>query len=217
MGDRIANAARTCFLRRTDRGYICPRGFGTSLSTTQYLAQSYSFEDWSPGEGRHVLLSEGAVADREKCKEDRTAWVTTLLDLHALPKDFPGADDQLSGGEEARSIERAMEEDIQQPKFIANILVHEFEGLLFSYPPAFGPNLPGNNIVATLTAIRDQFETPEHINDGPMSAPSKRILGVCRSYEKVFHGALVALDIGLDRIRQECHHFRTWIERLESL
>lgn len=153
----------------------------------------------------------------KKCKEDKGAWVTTLLDLYGLPKDFPGGEVQLTGGEKAKNIERAMEEDIQQSKFIANILVHEFEGLLFSYPPAFGPNLLDEHIVTTLAAVRDQFKTPEVINDGPMSAPSKRILALCGSYEKVFHGALIAMDIGLDRIRQECHHFRAWIERLESL
>ena len=26
----------------------------------------------------------------QKCKEDKTAWVTTMLDYYGLPADFPG-------------------------------------------------------------------------------------------------------------------------------
>ncbi|MEA5486638.1 MULTISPECIES: DUF4276 family protein [Pseudanabaena] len=36
-------------------------------------------------------------------------------------------------------------------------------------------------------------------------------------YDKVLHGSLVALDIGLETIRRECQMFNRWIERLESL
>jgi hypothetical protein len=50
-----------------------------------------------------------------------------------------------------------------------------------------------------------------------MTAPSKRILSIFSQYDKVLHGSLVALDIGLETIRRECQMFNRWIERLESL
>lgn len=55
------------------------------------------------------------------------------------------------------------------------------------------------------------------INDGYTTAPSKRIVSIFSQYDKVLHGSLVALDIGLDTIRRECPMFNSWIERIESL
>lgn len=65
--------------------------------------------------------------------------------------------------------------------------------------------------------IRRAFPSPEHINDGPKTAPSKRILQCCPAYEKPFHGSLIAIDIGIDRIRKECRHFDAWVRRLEDI
>jgi len=55
--------------------------------------------------------------------------------------------------------------------------------------------------------IRDGFETPEHINDSPQTAPSKRIQELVPGYNKVLHGNVAALDVTLERMRQECPNF----------
>ena len=55
-------------------------------------------------------------------------------------------------------------------------------------------------------AIRDQFATPEEIDDSPVTAP----------YEKPLLGVLAMLEIGLARIRAECLHFDGWLTRLEA-
>jgi len=65
-------------------------------------------------------------------------------------------------------------------------------------------------------AIRNQFVTPEDINDSPVTAPSKRVRELIPGYEKPLYGALAVLEIGLDRIRRECPHFNDWIVALES-
>ncbi len=62
-----------------------------------------------------------------------------------------------------------------------------------------------------------QTETPEQINDGRTTSPSKRILSICDSYDKVAHGSLIALDIGLDTIRKQCRLFDAWVNKLEAL
>jgi Domain of unknown function (DUF4276) len=64
---------------------------------------------------------------------------------------------------------------------------------------------------------REAFSSPEHINDDPLTAPSKRILKCCDGYEKPLHGSLIAIDIGLEAIRQQCQHFNQWLLRLENL
>lgn len=153
----------------------------------------------------------------QKCREDSGAWVTTLLDFYALPKDFPANDADGSSIVHANAMVKAFQDDIGQRNFLANLVVHEFEGLLFSSPPAFGLWFDGRNVVRTISRVRAEFETPEHINDGPTTAPSKRILEICTTYDKVAHGSLIALDIGLDAIRRECPIFDHWITRLEAL
>ena len=170
-------------------------------------------------EGRGGVSTYGKIKWQveNKCKEDRTAWVTTMLDFYGLPSDFPG---MASGGNSmtrANAAERAFGEDIAQPNFLSNILVHEFEGLLFSAPGAFAEWFDDPTIVDKLMAVRNQFATPEEINDSQATAPSKRILAICRSYDKIAHGSLIALDIGLNIIRQECPRFDAWIKRLEAL
>lgn len=64
---------------------------------------------------------------------------------------------------------------------------------------------------------RQQFPTPEHINDNPLTAPSRRILNYCAEYEKPLHGSLIAMAIGLDTIRQECLLFNQWLQKLSDL
>ena len=84
-------------------------------------------------------------------------------------------------------------------------------------PQAFANWFDNDDVVDELTKIREQFLSPEHINDGSQTAPSKRILKVCHNYDKVAHGSLISLDIGLDTIRHQCPVFNQWILQLEAL
>ena len=60
-------------------------------------------------------------------------------------------------------------------RLIPYVQMHEFEALLFSDPKllADGLELPD---CATTQSIRDQFQSPEEINDSEQTAPSKRIM-----------------------------------------
>jgi hypothetical protein len=95
--------------------------------------------------------------------------------------------------------------------------LHEFEGLLFSDPPAFARGINQSNLAGQFQSIRNGFPTPEDINDSPTTAPSKRVLQLCRSYRKVLNGTQAAMTVGIEAMRRECRHFREWIERLEKL
>lgn len=152
-----------------------------------------------------------------KCKQDSTAWVTTMFDFYGLPPDFPGWEQPGSSMDRALIVQRRFQEAVARDNFIANLLVHEFEGLLFSFPSAFGAWFDEGAVVEKIALVRREFVSPEHIDDGKASAPSKRLTSICDGYEKVAHGALIALDIGLERIRRECPLFDGWLRRLESL
>jgi hypothetical protein len=77
---------------------------------------------------------------KKKCKEDKTAYVTTMFDVYGLPKDFPGkaaAAKKTDIPGKVRLLEEAFSRDINHKHFIPNLLMHEFEALLFSSPFAF--------------------------------------------------------------------------------
>jgi hypothetical protein len=93
--------------------------------------------------------------------------------------------------------------------------MHEFEGLLFSNCSTFAKAIGQENLKTALQKIRNQFETPEEIDESPQSAPSKRISALMPNYEKPLHGTLAALEIGLGEMRKQCPHLRCWLTKLE--
>jgi hypothetical protein len=48
------------------------------------------------------------------------------------------------------------------------------------------------------------YASPEEINNSQETAPSKRILGVYNSYNKITDGYLIAKEIGIDKMREVC-------------
>lgn len=102
-------------------------------------------------------------------------------------------------------------------RFVPFIVMHEFEGLLFSDCAVFSRVISRPDLEYGLRGIRDQFATPEEINDSLETAPSTRIEALMPRYDKVLFGAQAVLEIGLARIRAECPHFNGWLKQLESL
>lgn len=169
-------------------------------------------------------------------KEDRGRCVTTMFDYYGLPHDWPGrkkvaekSPGSASAEERADVVERAMLREIMDAlgdggstiRFIPYLQMHEFEALLFSEPDTLGRVLSieadPSRITRTLRHVIDRFTTPEEIDDGPTTAPSKRILSIARQYQKVVDGHRAATRIGLATMRRECPHFGRWLGRLEAL
>lgn len=155
---------------------------------------------------------------------DTDAYCTTFLDFYGLPTNFPGKADALPLTELAAKSQ-AMHDGFSQQlehhlgsnamrRFIPYIQFYEFEGLLFSEPHTLAVESGHFELADALQAIRDQFASPEHINNDPSSAPSKRILALMAGYDKVTTGSLVALETGLECMRSECSLFNRWVESL---
>jgi hypothetical protein len=166
------------------------------------------------------ILSYGQVKrDLVRLLGDTSACcVTTMLDLYGLPIEFPGrADAPTKPYEKVEHIEAAFAQDIDHKRFLSNLILHEFEGLLFTMPAeiARALNEPGKE--PELTNIRTSFQNPEEINDDPKTAPSKRLKGLFPVYNKPFYGMVISKRIGLNAIRTECPHFNQWVSRLENL
>jgi hypothetical protein len=164
-------------------------------------------------------------------KEDPTCIATTLVDYYGLPQEGDGAwpgrkkASGLKSREKAASVETALLADVvaemgkrfNPRRFVPFVVMHEFEGLLFSDCAGFSRGIGQLGLEAAFQAIRDQFPTPEDINDSPVTAPSKRVKDLVPGYEKPLLGSLAVLEIGLSSIRRECPHFDGWLVKLESL
>jgi hypothetical protein len=63
------------------------------------------------------------------------------------------------------------------------------------------------------------FSSPELINQGATTAPSKRLAKIIPNYNKlkVPLASQVLEKIGLAKIREKCPHFNQWITQLENL
>lgn len=155
------------------------------------------------------------------CRQHGNAHVSTLFDLYGLPSDFPGkrlpAYTALANGQrKAEFLEAELARNIGRRNFIPNLLVHEFEALLFTDIRHFEPWADDDGVLAPLHAVR-RTTPPEDINDNARTTPSKRILAAMPDYQKTVHGPLIACDIGLDAIRGACPHFDGWLRKLEGL
>ena len=169
---------------------------------------------------------KGGIISYERVRNDiirllrdtNAACVTTMFDLYGLPSEFPGKS-TASGDPYAkvRTVEQAFEQDINHPRFLGNLILHEFEGLLFIEPSQIARTLNQPPKEQTLQEIRNAFHTPEEINDSRLTSPSKRIINIFPQYQKVVHGNIISRRIGMNAIRENCPHFDEWVTRLEEL
>jgi len=163
--------------------------------------------------------------------EDLGCVATTMVDYYGLPKSGDGAwvgrreAQNKPFSEKALTVENALIEDLSsemksnfdQKRFVPYVMMHEFEGLLFSSPKLFGEGIERKDLVPKFQEIRDQFSTPEEINDSYQTCPSRRVKNLFPQYEKRLMGTFAILEIGLNKIRAECPNFNRWVTHLEKI
>lgn len=176
------------------------------------------------GGGRRYVPMKNDILRFLRQERDRDVFFTTMIDLYAIHPEFPG----LAEAEKLRhmpdkrveALERAFAIDIGDDRFVPYLQLHEYEAYLFSdvtWLRYFYDH--HDKQIAALKAIADTHPTPELIDDGQHSAPSKRIIAELPDYEdaKSAVGPQVAELIGLNVIRGKCPHFAGWLSRLEHL
>lgn len=159
---------------------------------------------------------------QNKIKEDKTCFVSTMFDFYGLGDGFPcdEAQKQKDLEDKAKYIENRMLNSINSPKFIPYIQLHELEGLFFSDVEKLCTCEPNwHNALSELQKVREDFDTPEHINNSSKTAPSKRLDKILTNpkYRKTRHAPLIAKHITLDTMEKECTHFHQWLEKLRNL
>ena len=168
-----------------------------------------------------ILLNGNVTVDRLAAHMAKLIWnfdiVTSLVDLYGFRDQGTNTREQLQQLI-CKTVDTIISRAWDQSRAFSSVQQYEFEGLLFSDVAAFrnAINLPEEG-VEELQRIRSTFRTPEDINDGIETSPSKRILKVMPRYQKVVDGPLIALETTLDVIRRECPRFNAWVARMESL
>ena len=162
---------------------------------------------------------------------DQECIATTMVDYYGMPmagrrawpgrseaaeRDFQHKASTIEDGLSA-AIRQTMGPGFKEGRFIPYVMMHEFEAMLFSDCARFGEGIGHPQLAPSFQEIRDQFASPEEIDDSPDTAPSRRIVELVPRYQKPLMGNLAVLEIGLDAIRTECPNFRAWLERLERV
>lgn len=161
-------------------------------------------------------------------KEDRDLLHTSMVDFYGMPAEgrraWPGRKEagEMPQDRKGQHVAQQMLADLRAElprveRFLPFVTMHEFEALLFSDSEAFARALEKPKLAEPMLSIRGQFKSPEHINDGSKTAPSKRILALHPRYAKVAEGTAAAEEVTLPRIIEQCGHFANWLRRLETL
>jgi Domain of unknown function (DUF4276) len=178
-------------------------------------------------------IYRGGLVSYAKARGDLVRWMkqdnnadsffTTMFDLYALPNDFPGyrtAQRKRDPYDKIAFLEDAFAKDIDYQRFVPYLQLHEFEALILAAPQhlelAFSKHAAA---IEQLVRLSAQAASPEIINDGNETAPSKRIIKLIPEYQdsKATNGPLVAAKIGIESLRARCPHFDAWLRKLETL
>jgi len=218
------------------RVHVICEGHTEEMFVNQLLVTPFSLKGiWllpakigRPGhKGGNVSYQRLLVDIKQRLLGDSSCYCTTFLDYYGLPTDFPGKTDvgiSLDSKEKFRlvveslfgQVTKALGEEAGR-RFIPYIQMYEFEALLFSNPQVLADTLQQPGLAESFSRIRQQFTTPEDINDSPQTAPGKRIEKLYNPYDKPVHPLLVAQEIGLEKICRECNLFSDWLKGLEAL
>ena len=151
-------------------------------------------------------------------------FVTTMFDFYRLPKDTPGMSsiEKLNSPyDKVAAIENAMQEyeRINRPVYIPYVQLHEFEALLFADLKALAEvrfDVPAQQMQILENCLL-KIKNPELINNGEETAPSKRIMECIPHYNKVTDGVSALELVGVEKLRESCTHFSSWIGKIEAL
>ncbi len=199
-----------------------------SLRAAQVFVKPQMLKTSKDASGGAVSFDRLKFYARNALRQYPNATLSTFLDLYGLETSFPDfieAKRKPDVHSRTRCLETALHQAIVEhvgcrPKrFIPHIQPYEFEGLLFSDVTALSQTEPTwHQQLDKLAKVRNDFDTPEHINDSIETKPSRRLEDILKpKYKKTRHGPLAAEKITLSKMESECMHFHEWMNKLRSL
>jgi hypothetical protein len=215
---------------QTEQGYVTRvlmphlAAFGVQVMGAVLAASGRKHGQVSRGGGRRYQPMRNDLGNLLKQDAHADARFTTMFDLYALHDGFPGWDEAEKQRhiphERILTLEKAFAADVGDRRFIPHIQLHEFETILLCDPSHFALVYEACGAgIAVLQAAVTAATSPELVNDGETTAPSKRIVGQFPQYngQKTTVGVELAHCVGIDTTRSLCPHFDRWLKTLESL
>ena len=198
--------------------------YGVFMHGPVLIAHAHKKHRTHRGGGRNFRVMQNDIIRFLKQDSAKDAFFTSMIDLYALHGGFPGTEE----AEKYRSdpyrrveiLEDSWAKEANDSRFIPHIQLHEYEAYLFSDISILSRYYESQEReIGKLAEVADSLDSPELIDDGPDTAPSKRIIDHLPRYEhdKSTVGVQAAEQIGLPGIRRRCPHFDRWIGRLQKL
>ncbi len=151
---------------------------------------------------------------------DSNAWLTTLLDFYGLPAGLPGHKEAL-GADHPRTqvveLQRRLAAELDHPRFIPFLALHEFEAWLFSSPESVASHFGMPDLADKLRRALQDAGEPELINHGERTHPKARLKEMGCGYKETSDGPTLAEKIGIPAMNGTCPHFADWLNQLESI
>lgn len=172
------------------------------------------------GGGKSFQAMQNDINRFLKQESGHDVYFTTMIDLYALHNAFPGREEagklKSDPHKWVKALETSWSNSTNDNRFLPFIQLHEYEAYLFADVSQFQLFYQhSKSKIKALQMIIEQFASPELIDDGPNTAPSKRIIKEFPEYEysKTTVGPQLAELIGLPNIRAVCPHFDAWLSR----
>ena len=180
------------------------------------------------GRGGALSIDRFLLNARNTLRQKSDAVLSSFIDLYGLDTDFPAfkesqklADVHQRVALLEQALHRAVVAHVgcRPDRFLPHIQPYEYEGLLFSDVDALAATEPTwGRALGALRKVRESFDSPEHINDGYETKPSKRLENLLHPrYKKTTHGPRAAARISLETMERECVHLQGWMSRLRWL
>jgi len=151
---------------------------------------------------------------------------STMFDFYGFPKDVPGFKPTGDHVRDVGALEEAMRQDVERllpgwhSRLAPLVLLHEFETFVFVELQALDWEFIEDSDQGKIDQLKQQLQdcgSPEAVNNGEESAPSKRILKQFNGYRKVNQGNSVVGHIGIDKLLANCPHFKSRIDALIAM
>ena len=159
-------------------------------------------------------------------KQRSDTYLTLFVDYYGIKNDWPGFEKfkrQRTPENKALTMLAATKKEVNSlygafdsdRRFLPYVSMYEFEGMLFSEPKQMAEILGVSE--ESVNKILAECGEPEHINDSPHTAPSKRIEKLSSRFKKTTTGISIARAIGLSKIRKQCPLFNRWLTTIEEI
>jgi hypothetical protein len=198
---------------------LTPHLFQFGVHATPVIVATSRSAGGTKAKGGGINIDRVAGELRRLLRGHPDGYVTSLYDFYGFAGKRPS--------ETVERLEYRIASTLNTPhNLIAYVQLHEFEGLLLSNAAIAASYFEAPAIARLIEDAVGQAGSPEAVNEGPSTSPSKRLEawtrqhGTRRFYSKAtktLHGPALAVRLTLPLIRNACPRFAAWLARLEAL